>query len=424
MRLCIVLLGCTASGGVSYYKDIKPLAEEKCVMCHQDGGIAPFSLTSYEDFAAKKEKVKVAVESRVMPPWLAAPGCSQYVSDRSLSDDQIKTFTDWIEGGAAKGNEADYRAPEQPAAGLSRVDTTLMMAEPYTPKITPDEYRCFLLDWPAQTTQYLTGFRARPGDGRIVHHVIAFYASPENVAAYQALDDADPDPGYACFGGPGNGGQRANWLGGWAPGSPGNDFAAGTGLRIEPGSKVILQVHYNTSTTMPVPDQTAIDFKIDSTVEKEAVVQPFTNVSWVKNHTMEIPAGAEDTMYSYAADPTPFLSLLTNGLLKDGVPVTVWGATLHMHQHGTQAVTRLEHADGKSECMLDIPRWNFHWQGSYGFEKPKTLAPGDELYLECHWDNSAAAQPQQNGAQLPPETLNWGEGTGDEMCLAAFYLTQ
>jgi hypothetical protein len=302
------------------------------------------------------------------------------------------------------------------------VDATLTMSQPYTPEESPDEYRCFLLDWPEQTTQYLTGFRARPGDGRIVHHVIAFYAAPSQVAEYQQLDDADPAPGYACFGGPG--GQRPRWLGGWAPGSLGNDFAPDTGLVIEPGSKVILQVHYNTSTTAPVPDQTSLDFKLDAQVKKPAVLQPFTNIAWVTQHTMVIPAGNPDVSYNFAADPTPYLDQLTNGLFQANQPLTVWAATLHMHQRGLSAVTRIQRGDGSDECMLDIPRWNFHWQGSYGFAAPKTFNPGDKLYLECHWDNSAADQPLMNGAQLPPATLNWGEGTGDEMCLAAFYFTQ
>ena len=103
------------------------------------------------------------------------------------------------------------------------------------------------MDWPATTDKYITGFRANAGNAPIVHHVIAFLAAPADVAAYQQLDDADPAPGYVCFGGPGgpNGGAGAHWLGAWAPGSLGSDFPAGTGLKVPAGSKVILQVHYN-----------------------------------------------------------------------------------------------------------------------------------------------------------------------------------
>jgi hypothetical protein len=77
---------------------------------------------------------------------------------------------------------------------------------------------------------------ARPGRPSIVHHIIAFLIHPENVATYQALDDAEPGPGYTCFGGPGGSGNRAAWIGGWAPGGEGTLFpqARASGCRQAP----------------------------------------------------------------------------------------------------------------------------------------------------------------------------------------------
>jgi hypothetical protein len=83
-----------------------------------------------------------------------------------------------------------------------------------------------------------------------------------------------------------------------------------------------------------------------------------------------------------------------------------------MHTLGTRAVTRIDRADDSQECLLDIPDWNFHWQGSYGLSAPRTFNPGDKMYLECHWDNPGATD------------VSWGEGTGDEMCLGIYYVTQ
>ena len=81
---------------------------------------------------------------------------------------------------------------------------------------------------------------------------------------------------------------------------------------------------------------------------------------------------------------------------------------------GTLAILgRYAYADGTTECMLDVPRWDFHWQGAYVLQNKTTFNPGDKMYLECHWDNSAGTTD-----------VNWGEGTGDEMCLTGFYVTQ
>lgn len=68
--------------------------------------------------------------------------------------------------------------------------------------------------------------------------------------------------------------------------------------------------------------------------------------------------------------------------------------------------------------MLQIDDWDFHWQGSYGFRQSEIVRRGDQVSIECHWDNSPANQ-HDGGA---PKNVNWGEGTGDEMCVG-FFLT-
>jgi hypothetical protein len=128
---------------------------------------------------------------------------------------------------------------------------------------------------------------------------------------------------------------------------------------------------------------------------------------------MTIPAGAADQMINWTLAPGAFWGYITNNVIPSSVPVTMYSASLHMHTRGRRAELDIVHADGTKECMLDIGRWDFHWQGSYAFQQPKTFAPGDSLYLECHFDNSDSTIDR-----------NWGEGTDDEMCLGGFYVTQ
>src|SRR5262249_35891411 len=276
--LTLGLFGCSddAATAPTYHRDIRPLVEQKCANCHVAVGIAPFALSSYDDVAGHKDRLAVVRPARLMPPWQADPSCAEYYQPRNLSDAQIATFTRWIDAGAPVGTPADYKPPDITQTGLSRVDMTMPMPVVYTPKITPDEYRCFLLDWPATTTKYVTGFRAQPGNPAIGHHVIAFLAPPDQGAQYDQLDAADPDPGNTCCGGPGGQGF-GGWVGAWAPGSSGGDYPLGTGLKIEPGSKIILQVHYNMLGSPPVPDQTAVQVKVDDTVDKTALMLPWAN---------------------------------------------------------------------------------------------------------------------------------------------------
>lgn len=401
-----------APAGPTYYRDVKPILDAKCTGCHTEGGIAPFSLTTFEPAKAQAAAIKAAVSLGIMPPWPPAKGCTDYEDDRSLSDDEIETIKQWAGSGAAEGDARDA-TPATPSEGhLSRVDRTLTLPEPFAPVLAPDDYRCFVLDLPETTTRYITGMGVEPGNRSIVHHVIAFLAPPDKVAEYQALDDADPALGYPCFGGPGGEG-RLNWMGAWVPGSgQGRDFPAGTGIEVPPGSKVVVQIHYNVQTPQPAPDTTKLLLALSDTVEKKAVIMPFTDPKWVTAKTMSIPAHMMGVSYGFALDPTPVFGIITGGAFESGKPLTVYSAGLHMHTRGTRAKTTIQRQGGGEECMLGIDHWNFHWQGSYNFTKPKTLNPGDQLQLECQWDNPGATD------------LNWGEGTGDEMCLGTYYVTQ
>jgi len=356
------------------------------------------------------------VVDKVMPPWPADPACGEYMGDRSLTDDQINTIAQWVDDGAQKGDPKDEgpALDQGPVVELSRVDSTLSMPAEYTPQQQPDDYRCFVLDWPQTETTYVTGFRANPGNPKVVHHVIAFLAAPGNDAnKAMQLDAAEPGEGYTCFGGSGVG--QSPWIGAWAPGNRGEDFPKDTGIKIEPGSKIVLQVHYNTLTAGAEPDKTTIDFKIDKTVAKEAKIQPWANPQWLFGDTMKIPANQADVMHSWEFDPTQFVT--------GGQPFTIYSASLHMHTLGTRAKFTIKRADGE-ECMLGIPRWDFHWQGSYRFMEPKRFNPGDKLYLECHWDNTPPNQPIVDGKPQVPKDVYWGEGTTDEMCLGGFYYTK
>jgi hypothetical protein len=50
------------------------------------------------------------------------------------------------------------------------------------------------------------------------------------------------------------------------------------------------------------------------------------------------------------------------------------------------------------------------------------IEPGDKIYLECRWDNTAANQPIVEGKKVASQTLDWG--TDKEMCSAFLLLAE
>lgn len=421
-----LLTGCGAQ--VTYEKDVRPLMEARCVSCHIEGGIAPFGLTSYEQVAAMRSAIAVATKNRTMPPYLAGPGCAEYADDQTLSDAQIAMLDTWAKEGGVRGTPSGASKSAAPLeTSLPRVDLTIGMKEPWTPVKEPDDYHCFVIDWPYQTDQYVVGFNVKPGNARVAHHAIAFLIPPDKAASITALDDAEAGAGYTCFGGPGGGSTSVSWLGSWAPGGKPIMYPENTGLLVKPGSKVVLQMHYNTGAAPNASertDQTSVELAVADTVKRKAFIMPWADPNWVRKHQMNIPAGNPDVRHAFSFDPTNFLSFISGGLLKNNEAVRIHSAGFHQHLLGTGGKMSITRADGSSECLLDVPRWDFHWQRSYQFTAPKVLKVGEQLSLSCSWNNSDAFQPVIDGVRQPPREVNWGEGTGDEMCLGILYVSE
>ena len=59
--------------GVTFTKDVAPIFNANCVVCHQPGEIAPMSLMTYEAARPWARSIRKAVADRVMPPWHADP---------------------------------------------------------------------------------------------------------------------------------------------------------------------------------------------------------------------------------------------------------------------------------------------------------------------------------------------------------------
>ncbi len=417
-----------ATESVTYHQDIQPMMDAYCVRCHTEGGIAPFPLTTYEEAKAVAPLVAAAVRSRTMPPFLAAPAVRPLAFDVSLTEEEIALFETWAAGDAPKGDpDATVEPVELQLGNLSRVDGTLEMPVEYTPTTSPDEYRCFVLDWPHQDLQYITGINVRPGNEAVAHHAVAFLIDPDDASQVEAADGADGKPGYPCFGGASPDGAPAlptKIMYGWAPGEQGLDFPDGTGVRVEPGSKIVLQMHYSILAEGAQPDRTALDFRLDTDVAKNAGNLPWLDLEWPSNpESMLIPAGADNVVHEYLADPTewPLLHEFVPGI-DPSAGLVIHSMLPHLHKLGTSISLSVDRQDGTTEPLIEIAKWNFDWQSYYQFEEPVAILPGDQLRIRCTYDNTANNQPVIDGKRREPADVTWGEGTYDEMCAASMYV--
>ncbi len=391
----------------TWYRDVEPIVVAKCQGCHVDGGIAPFSLEGYSQFAALRGVIHDAVASRQMPPWQPDACCNHYLFDRSLTDAEYDTLLRWLETGTPAGDPADEKPIAEPPRTLPRVDLHAEMPVDFVPQPArgSDEIRCFLLDHDdIPRTRYITGFDFQPGARPEVHHVIVYAVDEDRAKDLAAKEGKDGRPGWDCYGEDGELRGSREYIGGWQPGVLPRLLPDGIGRELKAHTRIMVNIHYDTAHGT-APDRSAIDIMLEDHVDRLEKAIPVGNPLWFAGDGMKIDAGDPDAMYWFAYDPT---TVITKGA------VDMHNVMLHMHELGTIGRVAILRANGTEECLLNITKWDFHWMADYYFAKPVRIEPGDKLYVECHWDNSAGNQRIVNGEREAPRDLYWQ--TQDEMC--------
>ncbi len=443
----------------TYYRDVQPIIDKNCVGCHVDGGIAPFSLENPKDAVQYARDAQFAVQGKRMPPWMPGGESPKFKDETKLTDEEIAIIANWAWAGAPLGKIADAKPRVTPVARIQKADVTMDIGKPFTPNPSyTDEYRCFIVDPKVDTERFITGYDIVPGNKKMVHHVIIFTVEPQKVADIRKLEqNADGRGGYECFGGPGvpirlgagTSGLGFSIMGNWVPGTAGGvQYPSGTGIALKPGTVLVLQVHYNLLGGKG-DDRTVAKLNLAPQGEKITRLSSSLFLSPVE---VACPSGISTDPNNACSREAAYKSVepyqepelttaLRSGLLltycqtkpkyENGItttqcefPVTADRSILriqaHMHLLGKAVKLEVNPNKNTRKVLLDIPRWDFHWQTGYALEKPIEVSKGDVVRLTCTWDNTKENQPWLNGKQLEPRYAVWGEGTRDEMCLAGF----
>ncbi|MDB5339008.1 MAG: Peroxiredoxin [Planctomycetaceae bacterium] len=392
----------TANSGIpvaTYSKDIAPIVQQHCQECHRPTGIGPFAMENYEDTLAWAADIASFTKNRSMPPWKPIAGHGEFHNQRSLSASQIDLIQSWVRAGCPEGDPKQLSVPREFADSwkMGTPDVILTPQDDYQISADGrDEYRCFVLPTNFDGDRYITAVEVRPGNRRVVHHVIGFV---DTTGSSKNLDAADPKEGYATSAGfPGF--FPTGGMGGWAPGNQGRALPAGMAKILPKGASIVMQVHYH-RTGKPETDRTEMGLYFAkppiTRLVRSVPVMPF-GARW---SGMKIPANAEN--HEVRA---------TFELPADQMAVTI---TPHMHLLGKEMQVTATLPDGTLVPMIHINNWDFNWQESYQFREPVKLPKGTRIEMVAHFDNSTQ---NPNNPRTPPETVYWGEQTNDEMCIA------
>ena len=349
----------TAASPVTYHRDVARILQQNCVTCHREGGIAPFALDDLDEVKDRARVIKRVVSEGTMPPWFAAAGkdsaANPWANDCSLSARDKADLIAWLESkDRLLGNPSDAPAKRvYPAEwSIGTPDLVLPLSKAYD--IKADGFMPYQFD--------------------VVHHVI--------VQVHEKGSNArDRDEGA--------GGYWAVYV----PGNGAHHYPDGFARKLPAGARVSFQIHYTPSGTAKQER-----LRLGLVFAKSPPSHEVHTVA-VANRRINIPPN-EANHVETRAQPVPF-----------DLPVTSFMA--HMHVRGKAFKYVATYTDGKSETLLDIPRYDFNWQLRYDLKEPKLIPRGSTVTITSVFDNS----PGNKANPDPSKTVHWGAQTVDEMMI-------
>ncbi|MDF1756558.1 MAG: redoxin domain-containing protein [Verrucomicrobiales bacterium] len=365
---------------ITYHRDIARILQRNCVKCHHDGGIAPFALDDITEVSDRAKVIARVVSEGTMPPWFAAPPKegepSVWANDHSLSPRDKADLLAWLDSDQPEGNPADAPAPlsfpDEWTTGTP--DMVIPLSRAYKIKATGFmPYQKDIVTTTLTEDKWVTGYEILPSERDVVHHVIVQVFEKGN-----RVKDRSEAAGY------------------WAAYVPGNGavlYPEGFARKLPAGAKVHFQIHYT-----PSGKEKMERLKMGLHFADEPPKYEIKTLA-VADHRLNIPPGA------------PAHQEGTTRTVPFDIPAMSFMA--HMHTRGSAFSYEITYPDGKSEMLLDIPRYDFNWQLRYELKTPKFLPKGSTVKVTGVFDNSTNNKANPD----PTKTVKWGDQTVDEMLI-------
>jgi mono/diheme cytochrome c family protein len=395
--LSLVVAGCMPPAGagspqqsavadarmVTYHGGASAILQQNCQVCHRAGGGAPFALETYEEAYAFRALIRNAVDGGRMPPWFADPAHGRWANDASLTAAERRDLLAWIDGGAPAGDPRDAPPPISWPEGwnIGEPDYVVRIPQPVTvPSAERLPYQYQEVTVTLTEDRWVQAMQIRPTAPAVVHHVLVFIdppAAPGEPARRQSALEGF----YAAYG----------------PGGFGMEYPPGMARLLPAGATLRFELHYEPAAEDMV-DQSELGF-VFSDREPERII----DTGAVVNARFVIPAGHPNfpVTAEYRFDESR----------------TLLGFVPHMHTRGSAFRYDLIHPDGREEILLNIPRYDFHWQLEYILDQPRTVAAGSRLRATGWFDNSAENPINPD----PTRNVPFGSRTEDEMMIGYFH---
>src|SRR5205814_18958 len=96
-----------ADDPVTFNNQVVRIFQQHCQTCHRPGNIAPFSLLTYADARPWARAIRENTVLKLMPPWKPVNAHGVFEGERTLTDQEIQTISQWVLDGSPEGAASD-----------------------------------------------------------------------------------------------------------------------------------------------------------------------------------------------------------------------------------------------------------------------------------------------------------------------------
>ena len=386
----------------TFYRDVLPILQAHCQVCHRMGEIAPMPLVTYAETRPYARAMARDATSHKMPPWFADACCGKFSDDPSLTEAQIATLRSWANAGAPDGSPRD--APPDPhwveGWNISQPDLILQMLTPVTiPADGTVEYTYEIVPTGFAEDRWVQMSEIRPSSRAHVHHAVVYIRPPDSKwlrgapvgVPFTATSLNDPALRHQAHE------TTSDMLLVYAPGSSPDRWPDGMAKFVPAHSDLVFQMHYTTN-GQAASDQTSVGMVFSKRPPAKRVI----TLQLANDHD-PIPIPPNTDNYRVEVHGT----LPNDCLLLSFFP--------HMHLRGKRFEYNLVQPDKSVETLLRV-NYDFYWQLSYRLTEPRLLKGGTEMQAVAWYDNS-----KNNPHNPDPDSpVQWGDQTWNEMMVGFF----
>lgn len=386
---------------VTYYKNIKPLLEQKCASCHQTLETPPTNFFNYADARNWSAMIKEVIQVELMPPWEVDPAI--HVQNQSyLTREEKEEIYSWIESGMKEGEPKDYVKRDQGNFGISLLANDKLEDYNYSLQIkNPVKLKA-----DGQVNWHYELVDVNEGDDFWVNHFTmqSKLSTPNLVQHVQIIVAKEDIPELNNV--------RSEFLPyeilkkvhGIINLSNQNGVVASKYLdkayRIPKGARIYLETHFAKTGR----DEEALIKVIMKKHQKKGEMKEIFYTPRASEKNIKIPPNVDDFKITKAI---PF-----------NRDVTLFRLAAHMHLRGNHARVYIKEKQDSEPRLIFNSRYLFKNRRTYDFIEPIKIKKDSFLIAELEYDNSKG-----NPAQINHDaTVLWGEDAAEgEMMLMHLY---